>query len=367
MKYFIIAGEASGDIYGYSIIQSIINQDPQAQFAGIGGDKMNSFEAHSFTSNTAFSVMGYKDVLKNLGKLNNLFKSTKIKIKRFQPDAIIFIDYPGFNLRMAKWAKKNKFRTIFFICPKIWAWKKYRYKSIKSSVDQLISILPFEEKFLENLGIKSQYFGHPLAQKIEAFKRSQNVEKKDQIAILPGSRKQELKAILPIVNQMVKYNNNTKYIISKVKHIPLNFYEKYLDKNDHYSLSESDSYNILLESSLAVVTSGTATLECALLGTPQVVVYKTDLLSYSIAKRLVQLDYISLPNLILDRGIVRELIQDECTKDNILDELKKLKNKVHLDQVEKDYKKLNNILFDKDAMDKIATAIVAPLQTKANK
>lgn len=366
MKYYIIAGEQSGDLYGSMLIHALKLIDEQAQFRYVGGDKMSAAAAGLFRHMNEISVMGYLEVIKNLGSLNKFLNKTKYDIENFDPDHIIYIDYPGFNLRIARWAKLKNYNNSYFICPKIWAWKKYRYKDIKRDIDSLYSILPFEEKFLLNLGINSHYFGHPLLEKTTDFKYNENRTFTGQIALLPGSRKQEIANHLKLLQTIASKRPELRFIISKIKHVSKSFYEKHIDlQQSNIVLEEGNTYALLEASDAAIVASGTATLEAAIIGIPQLVIYKTDWLSYSIAKTFVKLDYISLPNLIMDQQIVVELIQHKCTTKSVLDELKNLLDATNRTLIFQAYKSMNSRLYGENTIAKIAEHIFSKDISKA--
>lgn len=355
MRYYIIAGEASGDLYGHLLIKEINHQDDSAVIRFVGGDRMSSTDAELFRHHKEISFMGYQEVIKNLGTIKRFLDATKKDIQGFNPDKIIYIDFPGFNLKLAEWAKSQSYQNIYFICPKIWAWKKNRYKKIIKYIDEMICIFPFEGAFLKDLGIESKYYGHPLVKSLSNYRHDSAEAVINQIAVLPGSRKQELKYLLPVLSKLATDNQEIEFKFSRVKHIPLSYYTKYLNLDlPNVFLFEESVYQLLQESEAAIVTSGTATLEAAIIGVPQLVVYKTDWASYSIAKKLVQLDYISLPNLINGESLIAELIQTDCTAENIQRKLAEITTADAINQVKAGYDKMRGLLQGDDVMEQIA-------------
>jgi lipid-A-disaccharide synthase len=331
MKYFFIAGEASGDKHGSAIIAHIKEKDSSASFSYLGGDMMHSivnFEPIIHIRDMAF--MGFVEVAKNLLKINKNFTITKRAVHNNNPDVIVLIDYPGYNLRMAKWCKEHGYKVVYYISPSVWAWHKSRIETIRKYVDLMICILPFEEEFYKRHHVHAVYLGNPIYDKILDFKPDLSfIEKynlhKPILALLPGSRVQEIDKILPTMIEAAKdFSSKYDIVLAKADNLPINLYQQIIGENETIKIIEGEYYNILHNAALAIVTSGTATLETALFQVPQVVVYKTNAITYAIAKRIVDIKYISLPNLITDKPLVKELIQKECTPDNIRNELYKL-------------------------------------------
>ena len=335
MKYYIIAGEASGDLHGSNLISEIIKVDSKAEIRGWGGDKMEKAGANIVKHYSDLAFMGFYEVIINLKIILNNIKFCKEDILKFNPDKIIFIDYPGFNLRIAKWAKlkKNNFKTYYYIAPQIWAWNEKRIHEIKKNIDHLYVILPFEKEFFENKhNYKVNYLGHPLLDSIGDLKKDvkENFIKKNNldnskpiIAILPGSRKQEIKKILSVMIEVVDDFKDYQFIIAAAPNISSEFFNKTI-KNKNVKIISNKTYQILSISKAAIVTSGTATLETAILKVPQVVCYKTSFFSYFLAKIFVNIKFISLVNLIMNEEIVKELVQSNCCKENISKELKNI-------------------------------------------
>ena len=329
MKYYLIAGEASGDLHGANLLKALKRIDPQASFRCWGGDLMQNAGGELVKHYRELAFMGFTEVLMNLGTIFKNIRYCKKDIELFNPDVIIFIDYPGFNLRIAKWARQKKYRTHYYISPQIWAWKEGRIKRIKKDIDAMYVILPFEKDFYEKKNQFPVHFvGHPLIDAIsnraqvnpQLFKKEQGWDDRPIIALLPGSRKQEISKMLEVMLSTVDNFSDYQFVIAGAPSQDIDFYRPFIqDQNVHLLLN--NTYDLLSISYAAIVTSGTATLETALFKVPQVVCYKGSRISYEIAKRVIKLKYISLVNLILDKKVVTELIQAEFNKENLIDEL----------------------------------------------
>ncbi len=359
LKYYIIAGEASGDLHGSNLINSIKKLDDTAQIRCWGGDKMMSSGATlvEHYKNTAF--MGFIEVIFNLRTILGFLSKCKKDILNYEPDVLVLIDYPGFNMRIAAWAKKKGIKTVYYITPQIWAWHKSRVHKLGQYTDKLLVILPFETQFFEKYGYKSTFVGHPLLDAIEHFKPSNNIKKSDKplLALLPGSRKQELKYILPIMLEACK-DLDLDIALAGAPSLSDDIYESILNQCDSQHkvrLYRNQTYDILAQADFAWVGSGTATLETSLFGVPQIVCYKGHPLSYSIAKRLVKIPYISLVNLIANEEVVKELIQDELTVENILREMENLRQ--NKEKIKEKYVLLRLKLGDVGASDRAAQEI----------
>jgi len=363
MKYYIIAGEASGDLHGSNLIKHIIKFDNKAEIRAWGGDKMKNAGAKIVKHFKELSFMGFYEVILNLKIILKNIRFCKDDILQFNPDKIIFIDYPGFNLRIAKWAKKNKFKTIYYIAPQIWAWRESRIKKIKKYIDYLYVILPFEKKFFEKKhGFKVKFLGHPLLDSIKNFKDSQNKDFSDEnnkeiISILPGSRKQEIKKMLGIMLGIVNHFPKYQFVIAGAPNIDLEFYNNII-KDKNIKVLKSKTYSLLSRSKAALVTSGTATLETAILKIPQVVCYKTSLISYLLAKFFVKIKFISLVNLIMNQELIKELIQYDCSEKNIIKELKKVLDLNNRNRLLDKYDSLISLLGEPGSSKRIAEDIV---------
>lgn len=364
MKYYIIAGEASGDLHGSNLMKELKKLDNQAEFRFWGGDLMKIQGGKLVKHFKDLAFMGFIEVIKNLPTILKNINFCKKDILNFQPDKLILIDYPGFNLRIAKFAKKHNLEIHYYISPQLWAWKSSRIHQIKKNIDKMYVILPFEKKWYANHNYKVDFVGHPLIDAIEnlpkfdenQFKKENNLNEKPIIALLPGSRKQEISIML---EQMLVAKNdfsNFQFVIAGAPSIPYEFYEKYIT-ND-VKIIQNQTYKLLQLAHSALVTSGTATLETALFEVPQVVCYKGSEISYQIGKRLIKhIKFISLVNLILDKEVVKELIQNELNKQNLIQELKKITNEVKRDELKNAYKGLKQILGGKGASEKTAQLI----------
>ena len=370
MKYYIIAGEASGDLHGSNLMKSLYNEDPKAEIRFWGGDLMHSVGGTLVKHYKELSFMGFLEVVLNLKTILNNINICKKDILEFQPDVLVFIDYPGFNMRIAKWAKKLGMKTHYYISPQIWAWKENRIKDIKRDIDKMYVILPFEKDFYEK---KHQYevefVGHPLIDAINnrisidesIFRKENSLSDKPIIAILPGSRKQEITKMLSVMLSVVADFPDYQFVIAGAPSQEFSFYSTFLTANNCHFISNK-TYDLLSISFAALVTSGTATLETALFKVPEVVCYKGSWLSYQIAKRIVTLKYISLVNLIMDKVVVTELIQDNLNTGTLKTELQKLLNSNHRDLVLENYNALEKKLGGSGASEKTAKLIVKNLK-----
>lgn len=359
MKYFIIAGEASGDLHGASMVKHLRRIDADAVIEGWGGDKMaaQGVELHKHIRDLAF--MGFVEVLMNIGTILKNFRLCKEQITAFDPDVVVLVDYPGFNLRMAKWAKGKGFKTLYYISPTVWAWKESRVELVKKYVDRMICILPFEKDFYVKHGYeKANYVGHPSVEQVDEARsllpKQENTEK--LIVLLPGSRVQEVKKMLPVMLKAVESYSDYSVAIAQAPNLPASVYAAILEESDvRVSLLQHQTYDLLHRASLALVTSGTATLETALFGVPQVVCYIAHPLSYWIAKRLVKVNYISLVNLILERLVVQELIQHDMTVEKLRSEIDRLLyDKDYRDSVAASYTELRQVLREKGVSEAVA-------------
>lgn len=328
MKLFLIAGEASGDLHGSNLIKALIQKDSSIDLRFWGGDLMEKAASRKPEKHyKALAFMGFVEVVMNLGRIVQNFKKCKEDILVFQPDALVLIDYPGFNLRMAKWAKSQGITVYYYISPKVWAWKESRVHQIKKYVDTLFTIFPFETAFFQKYGMEVAYVGNPLVDAIAEYRVTSDERsvtdmgvKKPIIAILPGSRRQEVRTKLPVMLEAAGKFPDYQFVIAGAPSLEPEFYQKFIAGYDAKILF-GKTYEILESAEAALVTSGTATLETALFGVPQVVCYIASPISYAIAKRLIKIKFISLVNLIFDREVVRELIQDTCNVDQVAEEL----------------------------------------------
>ena len=332
MKYYIIAGEASGDLHGANLMKALYEKEPSANIRFWGGDLMQNVGGTMVKHYRELAFMGFAEVIMNLKTILNNIKFCKKDIEQFQPDVIIFIDYPGFNMRIAKWAKQKGIKTHYYIAPQIWAWKENRIKAIKSDFDKLFVILPFEKDFFEiKHNFPVEFVGHPLIDAIHnrkktnefQFRKENNLDDKPIIALLPGSRKQEISKMLEVMLSVTHDFIDYQFVIAGAPSQEFEFYEQFLTTKNVKFISNK-TYDLLSFAQAALVTSGTATLETALFKVPEVVCYKGSWASYQIAKRIITLKYISLVNLIMGQEVVSELIQEDFTKKRIKEVLAKL-------------------------------------------
>lgn len=329
MKYFIIAGEASGDLHASKLIDAISMEDSEADFQFWGGDKMQvAAQKAPLKHYRELAFMGFIEVVQNLRAILKNLKLCKKQIQEYQPNVVILVDYPGFNLKIAKFAHQKGIIVFYYISPKVWAWKQKRVYAIKENVDHMFTILPFETEFYKRFDIDVDYIGNPLMDTIEGFQYDQKNEalesiKRPIIALLPGSREQELRRILPDMLKMIDEFSNYQFVLAATDSLPKELYDELIG-NIPVKVIYNDTYSILSKAEAAIVTSGTATLETALLNIPQVVCYKANIASYAIAKKLVHIKYISLVNLILNREIVKELIQHDLNKEALQSELSQI-------------------------------------------
>ena len=358
MKYYIIAGEPSGDLHGSKLIKEILKLDKKAKIRFWGGDlmKKNGGEIVMHYKNLAF--MGFSEVVTNIFKILKNFKLCKKDILNFNPDKIIYIDYPGFNLRICKWAKKKKFKNYFYIAPQVWAWKEKRSEIIKKYIDQLYVVLPFEKDyFTTKHNIKANFFGHPLMDDLKKFQLKKIECKKPIISILPGSRKQEISKILNEILNICKYYPDFKFIIAGVKHVGEETYNKIItNKNCNVEVIYNRTYDIISSSKLSIVTSGTATLETALLNTPQIVCYKSSNLNILLARFFVKVKFISLVNLVCNKEVIKELIQNDVNELNLKNEINSIINGKS-EKIKKDYLILNRLIGSHGVSKKVASHI----------
>lgn len=369
MKYYIIAGEASGDLHGANLMKELFKQDPKAEIRFWGGDLMQQAGGTLVKHYRDLAFMGFAEVVQNLKTILNNIKICKQDILSFQPDVIIYIDYPGFNMRIAEWARKQGFKNHYYISPQIWAWKESRIKAIKRDVDHMYIILPFEKDFYEKKhNFAVEFVGHPLIDAIHnrkstdavSFRKEHSLDDRPVIALLPGSRKQEiakmLEGMLSVVNDFPDY----QFVIAGAPSQEYSFYQQFLGSSNVKFISNK-TYDLLSIAHAALVTSGTATLETALFKVPEVVCYKGNWISYQIAKRIITLKYISLVNLILDKEIVKELIQNDFNKKNIKAELQKILAPDYRANLLKQYDLLEQQLGGMGASQKTAALIIKHL------
>ena len=372
MKYFIIAGEQSGDLHGSNLIRELIVADKNAEVQCWGGDLMESAGANLLVHYRKLAFMGFIGVIKNLGAISKNIKLCKRQIIEYKPDVVIFIDYPGFNLRIAEFVKKAGYRTFYYISPKLWAWNEGRVRKIKEYIDRMFIIFPFEVDFYKKHGITVEYQGNPLIDETEkrtsrfpakdSMWKYLGIENKSMIALLAGSRRHEIELILPEMMKTINHFPDYQFVLAGVKNIPDELYIKIIG-NAPVKVIKEKTYEILYAAEAALVTSGTATLEAALLGTPQVVCYKGDFFSMLIAWMVVKVKYISLVNLIMGSEVVKELVQYDLTEKALLKELKAiLPGGVKREKLLSDYEELKIKLGSAGASGRIAREMVRELK-----
>ena len=372
MKYYLIAGEASGDLHGSNLINAIRQKDAAADIRCWGGDKMQAAGATVVKHYRELAFMGFAEVLLNLRTILRNIRFCKQDITAWQPDVLVFIDYPGFNIKIAEWAKPLGYKTVWYISPQVWAWKENRVKTLRRTIDKMLCILPFEKAFYQKWNYEVEYVGHPLIEEIsrqkaegreqknledgKTMKQEETQHNSNQsrytihgsrkiIALLPGSRKQEILKKLPVMLEVARRLPQYQFVVAKAPGMEDAFYEPLLQPFPNATAVRDATYQLLQQATAGLVTSGTATLETALFGVPQVVCYKGSKISYEIAKRLIKIKYISLVNLIMDRPVVKELIQDEMNADNVQIELEKLlSNTAEYNRMKRDYAELWDVL-----------------------
>jgi lipid-A-disaccharide synthase len=357
-KIYIISGEASGDLHAANLVSELKKQNNSLEFRAWGGDRLINEGVIIDKHIRELAFMGFLEVLLNLKTILRNIRSCKKNLLDFKPDLLILVDYPGFNLRIAKWAKSKSIPVYYYISPQIWAWKESRIHLIKKTVERMYCILPFEKDFYMKHSLNVSYLGHPLLDEVIKFKilNNNSLELKNKrpiLAILPGSRKQEIERKLPLMiaasSQFPEYN----VIVACAPNLDLAYYEKF--KTQEVLFVKNQTYNLLQNAELAIVTSGTATLEAALFKVPQVVCYKSSFISFWIAKKLIKIKFISLVNLIANKEIVRELIQQDCTASNIAGELIKIKKgEKKAIQMNNDYTDLIELLGNEGASSRVA-------------
>lgn len=373
MRYYIIAGEASGDLHASNLVAEIKKKDKKAEFRGFGGDLMKAQGVELVKHYRMMAYMGFVEVVVNLRKVLGNIAQCKKDIIDYQPDVVILVDYPGFNFRIADFAHRQGFKVVYYISPQVWAWKRRRVRKIKASVDKMLVILPFEEEFYRRYGVDVTYVGNPLLDELAKFgtanrsiflRRNSLGEKREIIALLPGSRKQEIKRVLPVMLKVVSHFPDYQFVVAGVSSIDMNLYKSIIGNADVF-LVENQTYELLQNSSAALVTSGTATLETALFSVPEVVCYKATGFSYRLAKWMIKVRFISLVNLVMDKEVVKELIQGELTESNAVAELDQLlHNGKRQRRMLEDYEELKDKLGNVGASEKAAEVVIGTLRTR---
>ena len=369
MKYYIISGEASGDLHGSNLMKALLREDKKADIRFWGGDLMNAVGGTLVKHYKERAFMGFVEVIFNLRKIFGLISFCKKDIEEFKPDVIIYIDNSGFNLRIAKRAKKIGFKNYYYISPQVWASRASRVEKIKRDIDRMFVILPFEKTFYKKYNYDVTFVGHPLIDAIadrkqvdeSEFRKDHKLGEKPIIALLPGSRKQEITKMLSVMLSIVNNFKDYQFVIAGAPSQSYDFYQNIIG-DQPVAFVNNKTYDLLSISTAALVTSGTATLETALFKVPQVVCYKGSAISYQIAKRIITLDYISLVNLIMDKEVVKELIQSEMNSDNLKFELAKILKETQRDELFEAYYELEQKLGGKGASENVAKSIVSSLK-----
>ncbi|MBQ3174714.1 MAG: lipid-A-disaccharide synthase [Bacteroidales bacterium] len=389
MRYYLVAGEASGDLHGSNLIKGLKIADPKPEFRCWGGDLMEAEGAHLVKHYKESAIIGFVEVVMSLKTLLGNLEQCKKDILEYKPDALILIDYPGFNFRIAEFAKKNGIRVFYYIAPKVWAWKEKRVHKLQKFVDRLFIIFPFEIEYFKKWNIDAIYNGNPLLDSVDNFKyaaesreefdrRCNLLPDKPIIALLAGSRKGEISYLLPRMAKIIEHYPDYQFVLAGAPATETSVYQAILDKFNiklidakgvpsgkgrEVKLLKGETYSILKHAKAAIISSGTASLEAALIGTPQVVCYGGNEISYRIAKHFVKLKYISLANLIMNAGLFKELIQHECTPELIMRELNRLLDDIpYREKMMDDYAKVRNILGGKGASEKVAKAMIVELE-----
>lgn len=363
MKYYIIAGEASGDLHASNLMREIRSRDAQAEFRAWGGDLMQEQGATIVKHYRDLAFMGFVEVVMHLRTILSNISVCKEDIRNWKPDAVILVDYPGFNLRIAPAVKELGIPVFYYISPQIWAWKQSRVYKIREVVDRMFCILPFEKDFYKKFDYEVDFVGHPLLDAVKAWNGETALadDGRKIIALLPGSRKQEIRSMLPVMMQCASKFPDYRFVIAGAPSQPASFYEEVLN-GAKAEITFGKTYSLLKQSHAALVTSGTATLETALFNVPEVVCYKGSTISYHIAKRLIKVKYISLVNLVMDQEIVKELIQQEMTAENMASELKRIAEGPQREKQLNDYLVLQSKLGGSGASAKTAELILEYLK-----
>lgn len=368
MRYFILAGEASGDLHSAALATALRSLDPEAEISGWGGDEMAKAGVQILKHYRELAFMGFVEVLRHLPQIMRNFRHAKQQITAFRPDALILTDYPGFNLRMARWAHNRGIPVHYYISPQLWAWKESRVKIIRRYVDQMYVILPFEKAFYAKHGIEAHFVGHPLAWRIGNLlaQRKQTIRKDPtrRIALLPGSRRREIAYMLPVMLEALRNYEGYQVYVAGAPSIPPQYYYDFIRRagGRDITLTFGYTYQLLQQAEAALCTSGTATLETALFGVPQVVCYKGDTLSYRIARKLIRVPYIAMINLICNRAVVPELIQHDFTSAQLRAGLREILRPDSREEILAGYRELRGLLGSGDPAGRVAAYLVASLR-----
>ena len=353
---FIVSGEASGDVHGAHLVRALLILRPDLKIFGWGGDRMQAAGATILKHYRELAFMGFWEVIVNLWTIRKNFQLVKKQILERKPKVVVLIDYPGFNLRLLPWLKEHGFVVIYYIAPQAWAWKEGRVQSMRKYIDELLVILPFEEDFFKLRGLSVEFVGHPLLQSVPSV-LSEN-QSKSKIALLPGSRKQEVSYILPVMMSVIPLFPDYQFVIAGMNHIDENHYRQLIgDMPVEIVFEKSDE--VIQSSCLALVSSGTATLQTALMNVPQIVCYKTGWLNYELGKRVIKVSYISLVNLIFNREVVKELIQDELNQNTLRKEMLEILCGNKAEKMKQDYSLLRGLLGEKNASQRVANIVLS--------
>ncbi len=373
MKYYFVSGEPSGDLHGANLMKALKNADPGAGFRFWGGDKMAAVGGEPVKHIRDLAFMGFTEVLMNLREILKNIKLCKEDIVAWKPDVVILIDYPGFNLRIAEFLKKAGIKVYYYISPQLWAWKAGRVELVRKYVDRMLVILPFEKDFYARYGIDVDYVGHPLLDEIKnlepglpdgnTFRQQNGLNENPIIALLPGSRFQELKRMLPVMSGVASLFPEYQFVIAGSASLNSDLYTRF-QRNTGLKVITGQTYALLHNARAALVTSGTATLETALFRVPEVVCYKGQKISYLIARRLVKVKYISLVNLIMDREVVKELIQDAMHVENVKRELEKILDPRNATAMQAEFDILREKLGGEGASERTAQKMLEYLNEK---
>lgn len=365
MKYFIIAGEASGDLHSAAVAEAIRARDKDAVLMGWGGDEMESAGVKVLKHYRELAFMGFVEVLKHLPRILRNFREVKAQIRAFDPDALILTDYPGFNLRMAKWAHRQGIRVFYYISPQLWAWKESRVKLVRKYVEHMYVILPFEKPFYDRHGIEVTYVGHPLARRIDRLRESlPDRDGQKHLVLLPGSRRREIADMLPVMLKAASMHPGYRVTVAGAPSIPAELYYEIIAETGvpGITLTFRRTYALLAQASVAFCTSGTATLETALFGVPQIVCYKGDRLSYLLARRLIRVPYIAMANLICNTQVIPELIQDDFNVEKLSRTFEEIMRPERLAQMKRHYADLHDMLDAGDPGARVAEDVIQRLK-----
>lgn len=377
MKYYIIAGEASGDLHASNLVKNLKRLDTSAQFRGWGGDMMQQEGVELVKHYRNLAFMGFAEVIQHLPEILKNISFCKTDLLAYKPDVLILIDYPGFNLRIAKFAKKAGLKIVYYISPQVWAWKSSRVHLIKEVVDKMLVIFPFEKNFYKKYNYDVEFVGHPLLDAITNsrysslpdFRKENNLPDKPIIALLPGSRHQEIENMLPVMSETALRFPQWQFIIAGAPSAHTEWYQHYLH-HPNINIVYGKTYELLSHAAAALVTSGTATMEAALWNIPEVICYRakglTGTISYYLAKRLIgkKLKYIGIVNLVMGKEVVRELIQHDLTEENLSEELKKLMEDLsYREKILEDYRTMYEQLGGAGASARAAKSILEFLHT----